>query len=115
MKTGSGRAACWARFRRRGTGTSVHFALCAAGQTSQSPSAIFGRAFRGEGGTTLSKNSFKLKDDLFDRVKKCAEVAGYSSPQEFVEHVLEKELAKIEDAESDEAIMDKLKGLGYLE
>lgn len=42
-------------------------------------------------------------------------MAGYSSPQEFVEHVLEKELGKIEEAESDEEIVNKLKGLGYLE
>ena len=48
-------------------------------------------------------------------MKRCSEVAGYSSPQEFVEHVLEKELAKLEEADSDEEILDKLKGLGYLE
>jgi len=29
--------------------------------------------------------------------------------------VLEKELAKLEDAESDEEIVNKLKGLGYLD
>jgi hypothetical protein len=52
---------------------------------------------------------------MFERVKRCASVAGYSSPQEFVEHVLEKELAKLEEAESDEEILNKLKGLGYLE
>jgi len=52
---------------------------------------------------------------MFARVKRCAEVAGYSSPQEFVEHVLEKELAKLEEADSDEDILNKLKGLGYLE
>ncbi len=56
-----------------------------------------------------------MKKDLWHRVKHCSEVAGYSSPQEFVEHVLEKELAKLEDAESDEEIVKKLKGLGYLE
>lgn len=48
-------------------------------------------------------------------MKRCAEVAGYSSPQEFVEHVIEKELSKIEEAGSDEEILEKLKGLGYLE
>ena len=48
-------------------------------------------------------------------MKRCSETAGYSSPQEFVLHVLEKELAKIEEADSDEEIVKKLKGLGYLE
>jgi len=52
---------------------------------------------------------------LFAKVKKCAEIAGYSSPQEFVEHVLEKELARLEEAQSDEEIARKLQGLGYLE
>jgi hypothetical protein len=48
-------------------------------------------------------------------VKKCSEVAGYSSPEEFVVHVLERELAKVEDSDSDEEIPKKLKGLGYID
>jgi hypothetical protein len=48
-------------------------------------------------------------------VKRCADAAGYSSPQEFVEHVLEKELAKLEDASTDEEIANKLRGLGYID
>ncbi|MCP5115165.1 MAG: hypothetical protein GY953_30400 [bacterium] len=63
----------------------------------------------------MLKPTIKLKKDLWDRVKRCAEVAGYSTPQEFVEHVLEKELAKIEESESDEEILNKLKGLGYID
>jgi predicted DNA-binding protein len=59
--------------------------------------------------------SIKLKKELWERVKKIAQVAGYSSPQEFVEHVVEKELAKLEDADSDEEILNKLKGLGYID
>lgn len=59
--------------------------------------------------------SIKLKKELWERVKKVSEVAGYSSPQEFVSHVVEKELAKLEDADSDEKILDKLKGLGYID
>jgi hypothetical protein len=57
----------------------------------------------------------KLNKTLWTKVKKCAEAAGYSSPQEFVEHVLEKELAKIDTEVSDEEITKKLQGLGYLE
>ena len=41
--------------------------------------------------------------------------AGYSTPEEFVEHVLERELAKLEDAGSDEEIVKKLQGLGYID
>jgi hypothetical protein len=59
--------------------------------------------------------TIKLKKATWDRVKRCSEVAGYSSPEEFVEHILEKELAKLEDAEVDSEIVKKLQGLGYLE
>jgi hypothetical protein len=59
--------------------------------------------------------SIKLNKALFEKVKKCADAAGYSSPQEFVEHVLERELAKVESSASDEEIAKKLQGLGYLD
>ncbi len=57
----------------------------------------------------------KLDKSLFTRLKKCAEVAGYSSTDEFIVHVLEKEMSKLEDAESDEDIAAKLQGLGYID
>jgi len=57
-----------------------------------------------------------LKKELFERVKRCAEAAGYSSTQEFVEHVLEREMNTIEaEARTNDEIVSKLKGLGYLE
>jgi len=56
----------------------------------------------------------KIKKELYERVKKFAEIAGYSSVDEFVEHALEKELAKLEGADSEEEIKKKLKGLGYI-
>ena len=51
---------------------------------------------------------------LWERLEKLAELAGYSSTSEFVIHALEKEVATIEEAESDEEIREKLKGLGYI-
>jgi hypothetical protein len=59
--------------------------------------------------------TIKLNKDLWARVKKCAEAGGYSSPQEFVEHLIDKEMAKLEDATSDEEIVRKLQGLGYID
>lgn len=56
----------------------------------------------------------KLDTDLVDRVKRFADLAGYSSPEEFISHALEKELAKLEDADSEEEIKRRLKGLGYI-
>jgi hypothetical protein len=63
----------------------------------------------------MFNTNVKLKKATWDRVKQCSKAAGYSSPEEFVEHALDKELAKLEDAESDEEIVKKLQGLGYLE
>jgi hypothetical protein len=56
----------------------------------------------------------KLDKDLFDRVCKIAKLSGYATADEFVVHVLEKELAAIEDAGSDDEIKKKLEGLGYI-
>ena len=55
----------------------------------------------------------KLEAGLVDRVRKFAEIAGYSSPEEFITHALEKELAQLEDADSEEEIKKRLQGLGY--
>ena len=59
--------------------------------------------------------SAKLSSDLWRRIEQCAAKAGYSSPQELIEHALEKELARLEDAEAHEEVERRLKGLGYLE
>ena len=56
----------------------------------------------------------KLEKELYAKVKKYAELAGYSSTEEFITHALEKEIAKLEDAGSDEEIKKRLKGLGYI-
>jgi len=60
--------------------------------------------------------SAKVKIDkaLLDKITKYAEMSGYSSVDEFITHCLEKEVAKIEDADSEEEIKKKLKGLGYI-
>jgi hypothetical protein len=60
-------------------------------------------------------STVKLNKELWAKVKKCAEAAGYSSPEEFVEHVLEKELARIDEAQTDEEVRRQLRGLGYID
>lgn len=57
----------------------------------------------------------KLEKALYDRVAAMAKRAGYSSPDEFVVHCLEKELAQLEGAGSDENVEERLRGLGYIE
>ncbi len=59
-------------------------------------------------------SKIKIDKDLLERVKKISEVAGYASHEEFVQHVLERELAQFEDSQSDEDITEKLRGLGYI-
>ena len=56
----------------------------------------------------------KLDKALVERIKKVSDVAGYSSPEEFIAHALEKELAKLEDAGSEEELKKRLRGLGYI-
>ena len=56
----------------------------------------------------------KIDKDLLEKVRRYASVAGYSSPEEFIEHMIEKELAKLEDADSEEEIRKRLQGLGYI-
>ena len=57
----------------------------------------------------------KLDSHLYDRVKKIAEIAGYSSTDEFIIHIIEKELSRLESADTDEKIVERLRGLGYIE
>jgi metal-responsive CopG/Arc/MetJ family transcriptional regulator len=62
----------------------------------------------------MGKAKIKLDKDLLEKVKKYAQMSGYSSPEEFVTHCLEKEIAKLEESDSEEEIKKKLKGLGYI-
>jgi len=60
-------------------------------------------------------NKIKLDKDLFERAKRCAEIAGYSSVEEFITHVIEREINTLEeDGSSEEEIKKQLKGLGYI-
>jgi len=56
----------------------------------------------------------KLDSSLIERIRKFSEIAGYSSPEEFITHALEKELALLEDTEDEEEIKKRLQGLGYM-
>jgi metal-responsive CopG/Arc/MetJ family transcriptional regulator len=62
----------------------------------------------------FGSSTVKLDKDLLARVRRLADRAGYSSAEEFIVHVLEKELAKLEDAGSEEELKNRLRGLGYI-
>ncbi len=62
-------------------------------------------------------SKIKLDEDLLRRCKQHAEAAGYSSVEEFIHHVLESALKKASPvtSEGDEKVLERLKGLGYIE
>lgn len=62
----------------------------------------------------MGKGKVKLDKALLEKIKKYASISGYSSPEEFITHCLEKEIAKLEKSDSEEEIKKKLKGLGYI-
>jgi len=62
----------------------------------------------------FGSNSVKLDKDLLNKITMYAKIAGYSSVAEFVTHALEKEIALLEEAESEDEIRKKLQGLGYI-
>lgn len=56
----------------------------------------------------------KLEKDLVEKARKLATIAGYASAEEFITHALEKELSQFDDADSEEEIKKRLRGLGYI-
>lgn len=56
----------------------------------------------------------KLDRDLVDKLRKVADVAGYATVEEFITHILEKEMLHFEDAKDDKDMRERLKGLGYI-
>jgi hypothetical protein len=60
------------------------------------------------------KTTVKLNAALCDRARKLVETVGYSGLEEFIEHAMERDLARLETSESKEELLRKLQGLGYL-
>lgn len=56
----------------------------------------------------------KVTKDLMEKIKKYSAVAGYASPDEFVAHALEKEVAQLEEARNEDEVKKRLQGLGYI-
>jgi hypothetical protein len=52
---------------------------------------------------------------LYDRAKRAAEAAGYSSVDEFIAHCLETGIQKHVDDQAETQVADQLRGLGYIE
>lgn len=55
-----------------------------------------------------------IEPNLYESAKKAAEVAGYSSVDEFVVHCLESEIRRLKVEAAESQVADQLRGLGYL-
>ena len=62
----------------------------------------------------FGKKGIQIDPALMERVKAAAAKAGYASVDEYVAHVLERELSRTDDASNDEDVKKKLEGLGYI-
>jgi hypothetical protein len=58
--------------------------------------------------------SVKIEKELYEKAKKAAELAGYSSVDEFVTHILEDATKTEGGQDNDEELLKRLKGLGYI-
>ena len=59
-------------------------------------------------------SKIKIDKDLYEKIRKISETAGYSSVNEFVSHLLENVVSRSESEEHDEDILKRLQGLGYI-
>ncbi len=56
----------------------------------------------------------KIEKEIYEKAEKYAKVAGYTSVEEFINHIVEKEMSTFGEADSEEEIKKKLQGLGYI-
>jgi hypothetical protein len=74
----------------------------------------FGTTASREKGEEMFGSRVKLDKALIVRAKRCSDLAGYSSVEEFITHAIEKAIARFEGAESEQELKHRLKGLGYI-
>ena len=55
-----------------------------------------------------------VETSLYERAKKAAEAAGYSSVDEFIAHCIENEIKRLKVESSESQVADQRRGLGYL-
>ncbi|MCD4700647.1 MAG: hypothetical protein K8S24_02200 [Candidatus Aegiribacteria sp.] len=65
----------------------------------------------------MGKLKLKFDSTTIERIRKVSEAGGYSSPAEFLIHVIERELDSLDPGrgDSEEEIRKKMEGLGYIE
>ena len=64
----------------------------------------------------MARKKIKLNSELYNRAVTYAEIAGYASVDEFISHMVEKELTRIDEENATaEQVEKKLRGLGYID
>jgi len=65
----------------------------------------------------MPKLKLKLDSVTIERIRRVSEKGGYSSPEEFILHIIDRELDTLDQdsRESEEEIRRKMEGLGYIE
>ena len=80
---------------------------------------VGGDLFAGDGDERSARCSAARRSSstrtCWRRCSKYAGIAGYATPEEFVQHVLEREIAKFEEGgDSEDEIRKRMQGLGYI-
>ncbi len=57
----------------------------------------------------------KIDKSLHERLARVAAAGGYSSTDEFIVHILEKESSKFDETADEAEVEKQLRGLGYIE
>lgn len=59
-------------------------------------------------------SKIKIDKELLEKAKEYSEKKGYPSVDEFISHLLEKEMKESDKSSSEDEIKKRLKGLGYI-
>jgi hypothetical protein len=66
----------------------------------------------------MATTKIRIDRELYGKLEQCAKAGGYSSTDEFIQHVLEKEVEQVLgreiSPEEEEKAKERLRGLGYL-
>ncbi len=59
-------------------------------------------------------SKIKIEKELLSKATQYAEKSGYSSVDEFISHLIEKEISRQDESLSEDKVKKRLQGLGYL-
>ena len=61
------------------------------------------------------KRKIKIDKGLYEQLAEAAEGGGYSSTEELIRHVLEREVTGLQEEQDSQQAEQQLRGLGYIE